>query len=124
MKKIYVFQKNTKYLDGHRVKVNNRTCTICGSGFAYDKRVHWLIYRDNNACFDCQFWYDKWLSRDDPAVLRINGQHYTLMEHSALSAQIMRNDGTQIITDNLWHQGAIPAVWQGLGLENNARFIR
>lgn len=122
MKQIYIFHDSTKYIDGTRVKVNNRHCTICGTNFRYDKRRDW-VNPDNNACFDCQFWYEKWLKRDNPAVLRIDGVHYRLTTEKGLSAHIVRNDGTEIVTDNLWHQGKIPSVWVGLGLTDNGRFV-
>jgi hypothetical protein len=124
MKQIYIFQNSTKYLDGNRVKVNNRTCIICGDKFRYDTRTHWLIYKDNNSCFDCQYWYEKWLMQDELSVIRVSGEHYLISTEPGLTAHIIRDDGTEIVTTNLWHQGKIPEVWIGLGLTDNARFVK
>ncbi len=122
MKQVYVLQKNTQYVDGTRVTVTNRTCRICGGHFVYDRKRVGLYQPDNRSCPSCQFWYDRWLTRDDPKMVRVDGIHYMLLDFSGRSACLEFPDGRIVYTNNLWRQGRIPAVWIGLGLTDNARF--
>ncbi len=111
MKNVYVLQKNTRYMDGYRVQVNNRTCRVCTHPFRRDLVGNQHV-PDNHLCSECRFW----------AVVRVDGVHYRITYEPALIATIAFHDGRNIHTDNLWHQGTIPAVWVGLGLTDNAEF--
>lgn len=123
MKHVYVIQKNTKYLDGHRVTVNNRVCRICTDSFRRDLVGNQHV-PDNHLCGNCQFWYEHWLTRDDKAVVRVDGRHYRMTFMPGIKATIVFHDGSVIKTDCLWHQGTIPAIWVGLGLTDNATFYK
>jgi hypothetical protein len=118
MKQIYILENNTKYMNGHHVTVNNRICFVCGDHF---KHIPYMV--DNNACSTCQYWYEKWQQRNDPASVRVDGVQYMLNYNQGLFAHIQMNDGRRIVTSNLWHNGTIPVVWVILGLEDNARFV-
>lgn len=120
MAEVYIITKNTRYLDGPQIKVNNRTCLICGSGFRIED-IRRAYLPDNNACQDCQFWYEKWLSRDAPTSIRVNGNQYTLTPKKALTRHVVQS-GKHVYTDCLSHNGKIPGTWVVLGLTDNAEF--
>lgn len=122
MKDVYILTKNTKYMDGHRVTVNNRVCRVCTHSFRRDPANNQHV-PDNHLCSDCRFWYEKWLERDERAVVRVDGVHYRITYEPGLIATIAFHDGRNIHTENLWHQGTIPAVWVALGLTDNAEFV-
>lgn len=121
MKNVYILQKNTKYMDGHRVTVNNRICRVCSNGFHRDLMLNQHI-PDNHLCYECSYWYGKWCERADRQSIRVDGIQYRIGDEEALYATIRLQAGGLIYTECLWHQGEIPAVWIGLGLTDNAKF--
>lgn len=102
-----------------------RQCNICHIGFRLSDHTP-----DNNLCPDCTHWFKMWVRLNDPNVARIDGVHYMIGEENAKykgmdgrGVKVIFFDGREVYTDNLWHQGKIPAVWKKLGLTDNARFI-
>lgn len=86
---------------------------------------------DNNACYNCQFWHEKWDMREDPSVARVDGHHYIIGADvhnlgpkgmGGASVIIHFKDGRIVTTNNLWSQGDIPGIWKRYGLEDNATF--
>lgn len=80
-------------------------------------------------CGDCDHLLDLWRSRNDPDVVRIHGQHYMVGRSvrfvkgmGGVVVRIRFNDGREVATDNLWHQGEIPAEWRSI-LADNAVFV-
>lgn len=80
-------------------------------------------------CPDCDFWIEKWRMRDDSNVVRVDGQHYIIgagnaigIGHGGDTFVIKFNDGREMTTTNLWHQGEIPLFWCQL-LPDNATFV-
>lgn len=85
-------------------------------------------------CSDCDFAMDLWRMRDRVDVARIKGEHYIIgtgigerqnraLGMSGAEATIKFKDGRIVKTNDLWHQGKIPAVVAHL-LEDNAAFVR
>lgn len=79
-------------------------------------------------CTECDFWVEKWQMRDDTQVARINGNHYLIGRAvrfvKGMGGAVVRirfNDGREVATDNLWHQGEIPESWR-TALPDNAVF--
>lgn len=74
----------------------------------------------HNLCFLCAFWAEKVAIRDREDVVRANGEHYIITptrpgmkaKHKAFRGErftVHFADGRRVETDNLWHQGSIPA---------------
>lgn len=98
-------------------------CPTCGTPQAQ----HW-----HGRCYTCQFWAEQFTT---PGGLIIGGNHYSIGEEPpaeklaacpnrygsyGLGFRIHRIDGVEIVTHNLWHQGAIPP---GLVRPDNAAII-
>lgn len=106
--------------------------------------------RSAGVCSTCDFWLDKWRMRDNENVVRVDGQHYMYGNHlqdaritqdttlEALAKSMKKksglgmggdpiiirfNDGRVVITNDLWHQGTIPARFAHL-MPNNAEMER
>lgn len=101
-------------------------------------------------CAECDSWIELWKAKDEPNVVRINGQHYMFGNHlqdaritqettieqlakafktnsagKGMGGQcvlIRMKDGRNVITDDLWHQGKVPAAYE-LVLEDNAEAL-
>lgn len=101
----------------------------------------------SSICGECDSWVELWSARNEPNVVRINGQHYMFGNHlqdaritqettlEQLAKQFKSNsdgkgmggqcvlirmkDGRNVITDDLWHQGKVPAAFE-LVLDDNA----
>lgn len=102
-------------------------------------------------CGSCDNWLTLWRERDNESHARIGGHHFiignsmdnyivdpadTLLDIVAKAkamprghgmggqVQVIRfNDGRTVITNDLWHQGLIPAQLDGV-MPNNAQFVR
>lgn len=122
MKNIYVLQKNTKYIDGHHIIVNNRICRICGDSFHRDLVLNQHI-PNTHLCYECSYWYDKWCEKTDKQSIRVDGVQYRLGDEQALMGTIRLQGSGIVSTECLWHQGEIPAIWIGFGLTDNAEFV-
>lgn len=123
------------YGSEEKVEVNNRICKVCSKPFNYNgwlkNRGRYQSQPDNNACESCNRWIDYWYKRNDREVVRFNQNHYIVGNPTdkfkgmgSRKVIIYFNDGSVIETDNLWHQGRIPDVWVGYGLEDNAKEIK
>ena len=92
---------------------------------------------ERQLCFYCNHWYDLYLIRDQSNVARVAGNHYMIEKEPNAKEMldgfmlgfggnqfnIRFNDGREVITHNLWHQGEIPALWRDR-LSNNAEFVK
>lgn len=105
-------------------------CNECGSPISacYTNKSD-LISR--NLCFGCNHWYEKLSIKDHKNVARIGGSHYQIEPDNPKAAfqgfggskfTIRFNDGREVTTRNLWHQGEIPK-WFRSRLTDNAVFI-
>lgn len=110
-------------------------CRVCGNtidlNFFNKKRLEKL-----QLCFTCDFWWEKiyWRANGDTyegnRVARINNNHYTIHPdgsaafegHGGRKFVIKFDNGDEVTTHNLWHQGEIPK-WFRPHLPNNAVFV-
>ena len=108
-------------------------CKICGHtievGVFYKAVEDKMI--NNTMCFNCNFWQerykqDKFLPPHMVAI--IDGTHYTIGDSSSKirgfcgrKFVIEFNDGTKVITTDLWCQGDIPPTFKDK-FPNNAKF--
>lgn len=124
-------------------------CKICRG--IIGSRGHFDAERLNEVgiCPTCDFWIEKWQMRNNDNVVRVNGQHYMFGNHlqdaritqdttlemlaksmkkksglgmGGSSVIIRMNDGRVIITNDLWHQGTIPAHFKNV-MPNNAEMV-
>jgi hypothetical protein len=98
------------------------TCQVCGeqqqahyTGETRDRMV------ERQLCFPCLFWQGYVETKDDPTHFVADGHHYVIMEEDGSPAfrgyggskwLIKFNDGREVVTTNLWHQGAVPILWR------------
>ena len=112
-------------------------CSVCGerddtNKYLDDTRMR-LIFR--GVCFECDFWWNLILLKDDPNSIRIEGHHFFISEEklpndqlhwagfSGREFEIKFNDGRMIETNNLWSQGTIPDRFKKQ-LNDNAYFVK
>lgn len=108
-------------------------CIICGK----EVEEHFTnsgTLESHKMCFNCNFWREQ-LVRDKELIgqhktCMIDGTHYIICDENSKSAfkgfggakfQIEFNDGTRVVTTNLWCQGEPTAYWKDK-FPNNARF--
>lgn len=86
----------------------------------------------NQLCFNCNFWHNYVLRKNDKRIVRVKGLHYCIApeldkpEYGGYGGHkwyIKFFDGRLAVTTNLWHQGTIPAHFR-LQLPNNAVFVK
>lgn len=89
---------------------------------------------NRSLCFTCNFWTN-WVERDktDTNSVVVDGSHYHIAdEHHAefgfrgfggARFKILFNDGREVVSTNLWHQGDIPEHFKSR-IPNNAQFIK
>lgn len=103
-------------------------CIICGKPIDVTGLVSSMQERliSVGVCYGCDTWMGEWQDRHNEAAVRAGGHHYRIGESSAREkgmggAQLIIKfyDGRTIITDNLWHQGKIPAPFK-TSLPDNA----
>ena len=88
---------------------------------------------ERQLCFDCNFWQNQFTEDAELGLHNwavIDGSHYVILpEDSKLKGfygrtfNIIFNDGTEVTTHNLWHQGQIPSGYWTTVFPNNAKFI-
>jgi len=108
-------------------------CIICGK----EVEEHFInsgTLKSHKMCFNCNFWREQ-LVNDKELIgqhktCMIDGTHYIICDENSKSAfrgfsgakfQIEFNDGTRVVTTNLWCQGEPTAYWKDK-FPNNARF--
>jgi hypothetical protein len=86
------------------------------------------LVRDS-CCYNCDFWRQRVAMKDDPNVVRVDGEHYLIGEpflwfkgFDGRRFVIDFLDGRRVESDCLWIQGTIPPHFRER-LPDNARFI-
>jgi len=104
-------------------------CIICGKEIEKSSYYHKVIC--SSECFGIDFWNDWVEKKDDPRVARIDGTHYYIGNENEKGSfrgfggrkfKIRFNDGREVITTNLWHQGEISNDFKEK-LPDNAVFV-
>lgn len=110
-------------------------CKICGKE---DFPDHYsdefgIPMKEHQFCFNCEFWnkmYEEDKKRLPHTVAIIDGTHYIVGPENDSSSfrgfgghkfQIEFNDGTKVVTTNLWCQGKPDEHWKFL-FPDNAKF--
>ena len=108
-------------------------CKICGKEME-ERYMNNDTLRQHRMCFSCNFWRehlvnDKKLAGQHKTCM-IDGTHYIICDEDSKSSfrgfggarfQIEFNDGTRVITTNLWCQGEPEGYWKQ-HFPDNARF--
>lgn len=114
-------------------------CKVCSK----IEGLHWYdrtneTLKKTNLCFSCNFWYEKTALKDDPSSVRIDGDYYWIGEipdkislkkfkanygYYGREFKILFNDGREVVTNNLWHNGKIDPNWKKQ-LPDNATFAK
>ena len=113
--------------------VPDEPCRECGKIFetTYLEPIKQEMLADN-ICFSCHHWRGLFRSKGNSKCLVIDGKHYMIGPRAEDSQYngfggakfvILFDDGRQVETNNLWHQGVVPAVWRER-LPDNAKFVR
>jgi len=115
-------------------------CFQCGEFFTKDRKGGYYgsgtegsPYLCSSECFYRHFWGGYIAKKDSRRSVRVEGQHYWIVNDAPDGApgfrgfggrhwRVLFNDGRVIDTRNLWHQGAIPAWAVAEGLTDNAKF--
>lgn len=113
-------------------EIADTKCSICGevySTYFMEPMRKRLI--EKNICFTCNHWEEWAEKKDNPRIARIDHNHYYIESESAGKLfrgfaghrfKILFNDGREVVTTNLWHQGEIPEhFWEKL--PDNAKFV-
>ena len=110
-------------------------CKICGSPVDADHYINdvALKMRKHQMCFGCNFWREM-LEKDAKCppytACMIDGTHYVIAPDDPSSYfqgfggaefQIEFNDGTRVITHNLWCQGEPEGSWKASSYRGNPR---
>ena len=113
------------------VKSQKFTCTKCKEEetFNFAGEEAEIIKRDK-VCFGCAYWTLKVELKDDQSSVRIDGVQYFIGSeiNKAFSGfgghefNIRFFDGRLVKTNNLWHNGTIPAQFR-TKLTDNAEFL-
>jgi endogenous inhibitor of DNA gyrase (YacG/DUF329 family) len=105
-------------------------CIICGKEIEKSSYSHKIIC--SSECFHIDFWNDNVEIKDDPKVVRVNGEQYYIGKENSHSLFrgfggskyiIKFFDGREVVSTNLWYNGKIPDSHKEL-LPDNAEFIR
>jgi hypothetical protein len=112
-----------------------QTCSICKVAYepgSFDPNALLVKLMDErNICFRCAFWSDK---IENPLPYReiINGEHYVFhpyqnkpvffQGYGGREFYALRNDGSLIMSNNVWYQGQIPEIFREK-LPDTARMI-
>ena len=111
--------------------VLEKPCLHCGSiiNTTYREPTKSELIRDN-VCFFCNFWMGYIEKKNNLSIARIDGNHYIISPDGPAGFKgfggrkftIIFNDGREITSHNLWHQGTIPDHFKKQ-LPDNAKFI-
>lgn len=110
------------------------TCKICGKEEDPSNWINESEMREHQMCFSCNCWRNR-LEEDSKlpphTAAMIDGTHYIIGSEDDKSYfrgfgghrfEILFNDGTRIITTNLWCQGEPSKEWVDK-FPNNAKFV-
>ena len=100
-------------------------CRECGKKYT-QTTVDYLIDLGKFYCFDCAFWIDRLQYVDDPNHVIIDGHYFVVGSGNSNGMggrehRIIRNDGREITTSDLWHNGRIDDRFKDR-LKDNAVF--
>ena len=108
-------------------------CKICGKEISENRYINDKELQEHQMCFSCNFWRNM-LEEDAKRPLHtycmIDGTHYVIGPEDDKSQfrgfggakfQIIFDDGTKVITTNLWCQGEPDEHWKDK-FPNNAHF--
>ncbi len=114
----------------HTNQQNKGTCKVCNDSFDATGHSNRERLLSVGVCPACDFMMSLWEIRNNPDVVRVNGEHYMIRQsHEGVKGfgghkiVIQFNDGRVVETNNLWHQGVIPAEWRLTYLYDNAVFL-
>lgn len=105
-------------------------CIICGKEIEKSSYSHKVLC--SSECFDIDYWNDQVKDKNDPRIVRINGEQYYIENENLKSSfrgfggrkyKIRLFSGIEITTTNLWYNGEIPESHKEL-LPDNAEFIK
>lgn len=106
---------------------NVLTCKTCG---AYSIPGIFLV-NDPEMCQTCNFWTDLINDVEEKGRVVVDGRHYvdggwseernSFLGNGGRKFTILKNDGSVIVTNNLWNQGEIPSHFRNV-LQDNAIF--
>ena len=107
------------------------TCCECGSQeeLTWDQDLN-ARFLKLKLCFTCNHWQDR-ITHYGPASVIIDGEHYMIGSedddypsrgHGGQRFRIKFNDGREVVTTNLWHQGKIPEHYRDR-LPDNAVWV-
>ena len=105
-------------------------CIECGRAGDAQFYVGAADLRARRVCFTCGFWQDRAAEAHLPTSVRVGGVHYQIGPkgdpypgHGGARFVVHFADGRAVETNNLWHQGEIPARFRAR-LPDNATFVR
>lgn len=112
-------------------KIQPYPCKECG-GIVSTNYHHNEKMLEKHLCFRCNFWDEKVDIANDPATVRIDGEHYMIApEDKNIGFKgfggrefiIQFHDGRKVVSHNLWSQGFIPESFKSR-LRDNAVFVK
>lgn len=100
-------------------------------GFHAESADEAELRKAEHIAFSQRFWDEKLALVDDPAVVRVKGQHYYIrpdatggsLGHGGMAFHIQFMDGRFLTSHNLWSQGTIPSDYRDR-LPDNAVFLK
>lgn len=104
-------------------------CIICNKEIEKSKYSSFVLC--SSECFHINFWNELVGIKDKPHVVRVDGTHYSIGRENeggmrgfgGRKFHVKFFDGREVITTNLWHNGAIPESHKEL-LPDNAVFVK
>jgi hypothetical protein len=117
--------------------IHDKPCQYCGEEIelCWGKERN-LQLQEQVRCFNCDFWIRRLegIEKDPENFFTIDGNVYWNGGHGKTDAlgykgfggncfHIERFDGSQVTTDNLWHNGKVPELWRNK-FPDNAKFIQ
>jgi hypothetical protein len=109
----------------------DHVCAECGAheqGNWHDEHAKKLQTR--GLCYSCEYWHVHIADASAGNVVRVDGRHYRIGEEvnrggfrgfDGQRFKIKFTDGREVVTTNLWCQGAIPHRYRDR-LPDNAQF--
>ena len=104
-------------------------CVICNKKITASKFCNKILC--SSECFTIDYWNDMILKKDNPNIVRIDGNQYIIGRetdpeyprgYGGRKFHIRFFDNRLATTTNLWHQGEIPFEYK-ISLPDNAMFV-